>query len=177
MTFVSIGKVNPHLDTQVMTTSNILIESIQDSEGELDMNVDGSVTPVLFEIGPESDEYWMVTKFSILLTDMGVFTDRSFGALPILENGVEIQTQEIGNFNLKSNIDLYTTGDAKFLDKLGSEVTIIGKWSFSGYGGVRNTTQLGIRIDSKIGFLIQDDLRGLVTFRSSIEGMRFQKPI
>lgn len=173
---MSIGKFNPHLDVRILNSDNILSKQLM-NVGNPNMNVDGSGAPVLFKAAPEPDEYWMVSRFVITLSDIGNFTGTNFATLSTLGNGVSVLTEDNEFVLWKDNGDISTSGRVMLVSNP-PEITLVGHWPFIEYGGRPNNN--GIRIDDTINgitFKIQDDLRTVNLFRARLEGMRFKKPI
>lgn len=80
------------------------------SGGGDDMDVDGSVTPVDFTIGPPSGEIWFPSFVSIVIEDSGTIDPAEFGSLPTLTNGFKIIQKVNGTehelVNIKKNFGL-----------------------------------------------------------------------
>lgn len=83
------------------------------NSGNVDMTVDGSVTPVLFENVVPDDELHMIYSVPMLLVDdTGTMSPGNFGGNAALANGLELVTVkdsvEVVVCNLKTNKDLTT---------------------------------------------------------------------
>lgn len=78
--------------------------------GSDSMNVNGSVTPVDFEIAVPSGQTWYLDSLSFLIIDTGSTSPTNFGALSALTNGCllinKIGGVEYNICNLKDNKDI-----------------------------------------------------------------------
>ena len=102
-------------DKKVIHFSDLLVNS----GGDDAMDIDGSVTPIDFTIGPPSGEVWFCTYFGIVIEDSGTIDPAEFGALPTLTNGFKLIQKINGTehtmANLKENIGItlqFTAGNS-----------------------------------------------------------------
>ncbi len=141
-----------------------------------DMNIDGSVTPVVFTAGPGVGEVIYLSGISIWLEDKGSWLKDSFGAIAGgLTNGVLIEIgrnavfQDIGaltnNFDIAS---IFNGGQAISLKDISGEIALIG---------TQQTTPLrNLRLDGDnsdlIRITVRDDLTGLDNFSIKMKAWR-----
>ncbi len=135
--------------------------------GSLDLNVDGSVTPVEYTIAPVGSDILYVSGISIWLEDKGTWFKDTFGTLPELTNGVLIELgrdttfTEIGNFI--NNFDIsstFSSGQAISLKDISGEIAIIGTQPLD---QKRNIRLDGSNNDS-LRVTVRDTLTGLDNF-------------
>ena len=114
--------------------------------GEWNMNVNGSVTPVIFKICPPSGARYHITAISFTMTDDGAMDDSKFGSLAKLANGIVSRRTDgsIANFFLISNnAGFYQNGyDTDYPTKVPS-----GVYSFRARKDLRMTNGTIIALD------------------------------
>lgn len=169
------GKFNPHLDTRVLNSGNIVTERLENG-GSPNLNVDGT-TPVIFKAVPPAGTYWMITRLMIYFSAATPFSEEKFGIITVLPNGVSVMVDNVEITNWKDNMDVQTS----MFDADGKEAytkadrSISGRWSFTRHG-----TKKGIRVNDEVngfGIKIQDDLQTLSQFRARVQGIQFNKPL
>lgn len=147
-----------------------ILSEFQESGGSNLMNVDGSVTPVIFTAGPPPGEVWYLESLSYYVQDKGSFSIFTFAALGIeLVNGVLFsQTRN----SVKTDVATYkTTGNLIFFHKdnnvlftdsafVGNESAVYGNRSFA------NPDRYILDGDNSdiLSIDINDDLTGLVAY-------------
>lgn len=122
---VNLDKVKEKLDKVIFELQNLEVvimaeprpglavaELLKESGGSLDLNVDGSVTPVTFSASPPTGKKWFIHSITLIMEDASInFT--KFGGIPGgITNGIDIKVKEgglaerlLGNF--KTNGDLH----------------------------------------------------------------------
>lgn len=110
-----IGNVGDRLKvdaagTAIPQTKVVYLTKNLTNGGSTDMRVNGAVTPVNFDFTPASEETWYLERITLFLWDNGTTTPTSFGALPSLTNGVQVNIRTNGTeytyANLQNNIDI-----------------------------------------------------------------------
>lgn len=146
------------------------------------MNVNGSVTPVVFSYTATEDQ--VITSIKFILEDSGTNSLNTFGAIASLTNGCIIEAVIDGNTEdmtvsaMKDNADLMgLCTDCRFqnvpvISVLGgtltatgftnSEKTFAGEWTLD-HG-------LAMKDGDIIRLTVRDNLTGLNTFETTIEG-------
>lgn len=145
------------------------------------MNVDGSVTPVVFSVAPTPVQVGDIVRIIFAITDSSDMDFEKFGAQSALTNGCVLRVNN-GNgsyrnlYNFKSNgaIELYSY-DARYAINNGGGVrafTARATWGGTSKHGVV------IRLDGRLGesleMIIQDDLTGLDSFNNLVQGSEVQ---
>lgn len=80
-----------------------------------EMNVNGAVTPVLFNASPPANRVWYINKLVYTISD-SAFGVGTFGAIAALTNGCELMHMRVaadvhdllGGFPLKTNLDVFS---------------------------------------------------------------------
>lgn len=146
-----------------------------------DLNVNGSVTPVIARLGPVSGVKWDITRFlgNMILTSSGA--DNLFGNLTALTNGVVFRKNgdTITNnlFNAKTNGDLsLRMFDVSYTDRSTPSQSYGLRFRRSFNGADKNGVIIRLDGDNNDEFqlVIQDDLTGLTSFRIAIQGHTVQ---
>lgn len=139
------------------------------------LNVDGSVTPVIATLGPIPCNSWDITRVIMSMTHAASGDDGKFGGITALTNGIVLR---------KSNGDHHTIFNAKTNGELRErmyDVTYNDKAPAGTYGTSTRRSFAGpdkngvtIRLDGdkgdKLEILIQDDLTTLTSFRVVAQG-------
>ena len=147
--------------------------------GSNEMNVDGSVTPVNFDLAPTAGLTYFVHGITLFLQDTGTMDYLDFGALPgPLANGVQVSSVVKGASytvgNIQSNIDLsmYFKADANF----GSGASDLGFFNdldfFLGKMEFINPLILQQSTGDHLRITIRDDLTGLGYLRALVKYKR-----
>lgn len=101
--------------------ASLLIKSVTfaESGGSQDMAINGSVTPVLFEVGPPNGEIWFISKIAYFMGDSGTINTTDFGAITggianghLFEFFNQGTIHELGNFLINTDIGQF------FIDEL-----------------------------------------------------------
>jgi len=148
------------------------------------MAVDGSVTPIVFQVTPNglnSDVEWDITRILFVLAGEGVGVqndapdDGDFGVTSVLTNGIVLRsvnsiTKNI--FNIKRNGEFrlhaydvtYTPASKQGLYSVGV------RRSFSGADKNGVTVRLKASTSDSIEVIVQDDLTEMFGFRTVVQG-------
>lgn len=78
-------------------------DTVGDESGSVDMNVDGSVTPVDFKITAPAGKTYYIHRLAGIVVDLGDFDAFTFGALPQLTNGLHLYQLSGGVYRLMTN--------------------------------------------------------------------------
>ena len=160
----AISGTNPAVPVDIV---NHAIVELLDGASSAAMNIDGSITPVEFTVGPPNGETWYVDSVGFAFSDSGAAKGIDWGGINLgLANGFLIETtigtvdREIAN--LKSNIGIVTTfDDGGFA---GGNSGFITDANF--YSGLLNLTPNITLIGSAsevIKATVRDNLTGLVS--------------
>lgn len=142
--------------------------------GNRHLNVDGSLTTQIFQIGPIGTTIEVdITRITGYIQDDSAMDDALFGALPALTNGVVLRVNNttIDNvWNVKSN------GEIALLcfDSMYTNRAPAGSFGFrfrNTYGG-QNKHGVTLRLEASdtLEILIQDNLTGLEDFLMMAQG-------
>lgn len=147
------------------------------NEIEINMNVDGSTTPVSFKIEPiASDEIWQITKIIISMLDSSPMDDGTFGGLTALTNGTllrpnnnsAVKTIAIAQKNSDFIADMFNIG---YADKApAGQYGLRGEWQFTEMEAIFEFDEA---TSDYFEILIQDDLTGLDEFKIKAQGRIF----
>ena len=145
------------------------------AESSIDMNVDGSVTPVVFSLEPNFDYEWDVVRLMFSMTHSAAGDDSKFGSLSALTRGLVLRKVNSINhtiFNVKTNGDIRLRAyDLDYSDKAGAG--LYGT-SFRRTFGGQSSNGVVVRLDGSasesIEIVIQDDLTSLDSFRGILQG-------
>lgn len=139
------------------------------------LNVDGSVTPQVFEIAPPPNEIWHIYRMTIAMVHTTVSSDDRFGNLNKLENGLVLRQTNGFKHNLsvwRDNSDIIedTGVDLRYSAKSGGGLFgTAARWTFKRAGTV--LTLDGSKGDTYQA-IVQDDLSGatMVDIEIKIQG-------
>lgn len=145
-------------------------------EGSINLAVNGSVTPVEFEISPSGLTLglsWDIVRFLGSIVDATSMDDGKFGGISALNKGVYLR---IENGATKNLLNVKTNGgwrlrafDVEYADKAAA-----GTYGFGfrkTYGGQsKSGVTLRITGGDRITMVVQDDLTGLDNFNVVVQG-------
>lgn len=147
-----------------------MIQPLKDNQGDISMNVDGSVTPRSFRYTVPDHGHMTLLRLVFVIVDDDIRATR-FGGLPALTNGVlvsiknaegEVQLEWITPFKMNYEWLLLSGNANNIQDSLFPNRNDILQFSWPIYQlGVSLTLEHGDYIE----ILIRDDLRGLTDFR------------
>ena len=163
---------------RIYTTTGSLV-SLSDAE----MNVDGSVTPVIFSILPFSLQRGDMVRMIAEIRDNAVMDFSTFGGLAALTNGCVVRVNNGDGtyrnlYNFKDHGDIIEQCfDHEFFPNNGG-----GLRAFTSRLTWGGTSKHGvvIRLDGSLGtgesleFIVQDDLTGLVRMHWTCQGSEIQ---
>lgn len=149
----------------------ITFNSFLSNGGSPDMDVNGSVSPVIFLASPPSGKIWYVHTIDVIIEDNAMnFT--KFGGIPALTNGVDFSVKQNGLIeetlaNLKRNGDFYTFANEAFIESSTTDIFVAHVYTRINTG---TTFKL---INSNSDFfkaIVNDNLTNLTKFRVLIRG-------
>lgn len=134
------------------------------------LNVNGSVTPVVFKVSPiNTTNQFDITRMQFLMQDNVVMDSSKFGGLTALTNGIVVRKKDgfyQNLFNLKSNSDFgQHCQSIRYEDKAPA-----GLYEFSAtkiFAGQENsgvTIRLDSALSDELQIIVRDDLTGLSDF-------------
>lgn len=158
---------------RVYTTAGSLV-----AVSTAEMNVDGSVTPIIFKVLPFDLQQGNISRVLLEMRDATSMDFSTFGGLPVLDNGIVLRVNNgDGTFrhlhNFKDNGDIIEIAfDHAFLLPKGGNV-INGFTSRITWGSESKHGAV-IRLDGTLGqgleLIVQDDLTGLLRMRWTAQG-------
>ena len=139
--------------------------------GSPDMNVNGSITPMIFSLTPPINKKWVIHRLLLLIEDNAMSWNK-FGGISPLTNGVKIDYDDnaiqtdISHTNIKKNRDFVIES---YDTNIKSESTdlLSMRWTFKKSG--TPLVMLGSTND-EFRFTINDNLTGLIYFHAIIQG-------
>lgn len=149
------------------------------SERQINLNVDGSVTPVIASVSPSKlNVDWDITRVMMSITDSTAMDDGKFGGITGgLANGIifrKVDGISKNIFNAKTNGDLAAHAyDVTYIpDTLGpsGQYGLRMRRSFNGQDKNGVTIRLNSDTNDTFELIIQDDLTGLDNFQLIVQG-------
>lgn len=138
------------------------------------LNIDGSVTPQIFQIGTVANVTLDITRIIFSLTDSTAGDDSTFGGCPALTNGVVLRFMDGATyniFNIKTNGELskIAGGDFTYAERAGpGEFGFNARFTFNGQDKLDSVIE--IKEGEMLQIIIQDDLTCLNNFNIVAEG-------
>jgi hypothetical protein len=138
------------------------------------MNVDGSVTPVVFSIAPPAGEVWRIYSWDLYIEDAGSFDAASWGngitltngLMPILNiNGTDYDMLEFG-IKTSGELSSICDGIQHLTFGAGNEI-VTAEWDFINSGQYVRLTE-----NDSIKLVVRDDLTNLVNQYTTIKGYK-----
>ena len=159
------------------------------NNGSIDMDVDGSVTPVNFSINANANRQVSIKSMFVSIVDAGASLSE-FGNLSALTNGVEFiwESQDFGEIvianELKSNFDFvaFSGGSPAFGNSstafvapnvIGNEEAIISFIDFQKLFGFEFGIPLRKGTKDRLLFRINDNISGVTSFKAIGYGNQF----
>lgn len=149
--------------------------------GDMNINGDGSSTPIDYYVEALENEKLLVARAMIHVVDFGTFDSGSYGNGITLTNGIQIFYRRGGidldvtnGLPVKTNVDwgrwCYDINISSF--GIGNEA-LNARWSLTKYG-----TPWGIVLEEgdRLGVRLNDDLSGLVEQSIILEGVHLGTP-
>ncbi len=162
-----------------VNTNPQVLEFVVNNSGSVNANVDGSVTPQIFQVGPPENETWIISRMMIHIEDTGGTATNKYGSVNQLANGTIIRTNISGviyNFTdepVDSNADWGEYNyDVTYLNFGGGNANevINSRWTFSN-GGAYVKLEYG----DSFQVVIQDDISALVEHTFLIHGYKLEE--
>lgn len=143
-----------------------------------EMNVDGSSTPVTFELVPGSNEIYIVERLNFIMRDTGTIEPTGYGAGAALGAGIKIEWRDANDVVLLEYTDglpiknNYEWGALAGPDAQATEHPVgpgddTHNVRFSLF---KSGAPLTLRSGHKLVVVIQDNLTGLVLYRCQAQG-------
>ena len=151
--------------------SGVPIREFAMNGSSIDLNVDGSVTPVDFTVEAPSGKIWYIHRVTILIEDIGTSFAR-FGGITSLTNGVDFKISQNGLSeellgNIKKNSEFYLFSKNIISESSTTDLLVIhiDIKELSGSVFILNET-----LNDIFTVTINDNLTGLNTFRVLLNG-------
>lgn len=150
----------------------MLYKLLKDGASE-SMKVNGSVTPVIFEIMVPAAKQYLIQRVNFLIEDSNIAPAKFGGIDGALTNGLKIEaiaangTTVLRDFldglTLKKNFEFgFLSGSDQKLDVAGTGAdALVVSWDFEGIGGPLHLIE-----DERLRVTVQDDLLKLDSFRT-----------
>ncbi|MCP4901259.1 MAG: hypothetical protein GY906_30180 [bacterium] len=162
-----------------------------ETEDQIDMRVDGSVTPVTFHVSAHQDYDTYLHAMSTVIADAGASLSE-FGNIGVLANGIEFYWERAGRpiealaFRLFTNFDFvrlaagdpaFGTGNASFKasNVEGTSEAFLPVMDFEKSFGMPHGILLRAGTNERLTLVINDDLTGVDGFESYCTGFRLEK--
>lgn len=140
--------------------------------GSGDMNVDGSITPVIFDYSNTPEEV-IIGKIVFYLENTVVFSSDNFAGITALTNGLLLEVDGATIANWKTNLDIVSSAP---LIGGAAEVFGVGTKGISGTWPLDDTVKDigGIHLPAGELFkaTVRDDLSTIGTFTMCIQGVK-----
>lgn len=143
----------------------------------VDMDVNGSGTPVVFQVKPKPGTRWDITRMMTSMVLTGAGDDGLFGDQTALTNGVyyrkEDSTESNNLFNAKENADYALEGyDIAYPTRSGGggSYGMRSRITFAGQSKQGVVIRLDGDTNDSFTATVRDDLTGIVKFRTKIQG-------
>lgn len=138
----------------------------------INMAVDGSVTPQIFAINAGAIDFDII-RFILTMTDGSAMDYSTFGGMDALENGLVLRTVngfQKTIFNFKTNKDIAQfCYDEKYADKAPSgEYGLAARGTFGGRD--KHGVVLRLSGSTQLQWVVQDDLTDLITLEIIAQG-------
>jgi len=164
------------MDHEYTTGANVCLQSV-------DMNVDGSTTPVEFFLssgGTTAGTEWDITRILISMTHEIAGDDGLFGGIPKLLTGVYHRVEDGTNYNIfnaRENADLAIQGyDITYPNRSGKEGVFGTRSRITINGQDKRGVVFRLVGDTGDKFVacVRDDLTGLASYRTMLQGQVVQ---
>ena len=153
-----------------------IVASTVVSSAITEMNVNGSVTPQSFKVGPVGLESVDITRIIGVILDSTAMDDEKFGGITALTNGVVFRKYDssedkfVNYWNVKSNGNIALLSyDTKYIEA--SPAGVEGfRFRYTVAGQEMHGVTIRLNEGDYLEILIQDDLTGLNCFRVLAQG-------
>lgn len=160
--------VDSPLDKNYSVNASVIV-------GNKNMNVDGSVTPVVFCIKAPPDKKYDITRFTFAGTDDTAMDDSKFCGISALTNGLAFRKC---NGAIKNLLNIKTNGDWALAayDREYPEKVPAGVYAISVRKTYAGQEKSGVALrmdgskDENLSFVIQDDLTGITSIYAKAHG-------
>ncbi|MDB4306312.1 hypothetical protein N9980_01980 [bacterium] len=164
-------------DTDVPITADKFLEKFLANASSIDMNVDGSVTPVNFTYTVPANDEAFISRCNIYIQDASP-SPILFGGIAALTNGLLIEVLDSGLSVIKTfNAQKPTQDNSDFVSLAGVDVRyqsgagagddVAIRWTFANHSG-GDTLQL--RQNETFRVRVRDNLTALTAFRWVLQG-------
>jgi hypothetical protein len=135
------------------------------------LNVNGAVTPLIYNINPVQNARWHINGLVIQITDDSAMDDGKFGGIAELTKGLIIRYKNNEQYNiatLRKNACFELSGwNVSYSDKAPSGLNgVTMKKIFNGQDNSGVTLYLDGRLNDELQIIIQDDLSALTTMKA-----------
>ena len=144
------------------------------------MNVDGSVTPVVYEFAPSGTDIFFINGVSILILDPGKTEADKFGSITALTNGLQLKVKTNGGTeteitNIQDNTDLTLTfnSDITLSNGAGDNWLNDKDW-FKGTYQLDPIVQIDANQGDTIKIIVRDDLTEVKILRVLVHAWKVQ---
>ncbi len=141
--------------------------------GSAAMNVNGSVTPVVFEYVVSSSFYFGLAEINLVISDAAI-TPVKFGGITALSNGITWQVVDASNTllydfcpggNIKQNAEFGNIGGTTIVLTGGADqISVTWRTSTAGISAI-------LQAGWKVRVTVRDNLTGLDYFQASVTGV------
>ena len=146
------------------------VDSVGDGSGNINANVDGSVTPILFKCDPPVEGTFVFAELTVIIEGSGNFTTGSYGGGAALTNGLQLGLfdKDTGEpiveltapHRVRTNVDWALYAYPVTLSSWGAGTShITANWDARKAGGAGVALVAGTQ--AALGVKISDDLTGL----------------
>jgi len=146
-----------------------------------DMNVDGSVTPVVYSVLPFTLQKGDMVRIIVEIRDNSPMDFETFGGIPALANGCVLRVNNGDGtyrnlYNFKSNGDMIEQGFDHdfFLNNGGNIRGFTCRITWGGWSKHGAVIRLDGALNESLEFVIQDDLTGLTRMHWTAQGSEVQ---
>ena len=161
--------VNRPIDRSYTTASTV-------DKVAINMNVDGSVTPVAFRLTPPAGEVWQITRIIPYMLDATSMDDGKFGGMTALPNGTLLRSARNGAITTaavwQTNGDMAgDMFDLNYSEKApAGSYGLRGRWTFTNLAVI---IELVGNDGDYAELLVEDDLTPLDVFSMKVQGRVF----
>ena len=155
------------------------VDTVGDGSGDINANVDGSITPILFKCLPPAEGALVFAEVTIIIEGTGNFKTNTYGGLAALTNGLQLglfdkDTEEpvvelTAPHRVRTNVDWALYAYPVTLSAWGGGSShITANWDARKAGGAGVLLAAGSQL--ALGVKISDDLTGLANHFFVLKG-------